>query len=525
MSSPALLDVFEHEMASVPIWRAMTARGLRIDDKLRKERIKLLRGRQDELLAAVQGVVYEEWDGLKRPDLFLLEKRCGCCGGGTLQRAHCWACNTKDRFESHLGTEAPTVAIAKELEYKSLKALKEDLNQCDACGGAGKLFDVEFNPDSAPQCVDLLYDAMGLPARTDSKKKSEDKRIADEEALQSLVALDPSGLVLNILRYRKLATMREIYERLEPDPSGHVHSVFNPMGTYTNRPSSAGAFYVPNSTNLLNLTESEAARDPLYAVRDVIVPEPGEVLMYADLAAAEARVVAALSEDKFLLERWERDPSWSPHKWTAAKIFGVAEETLDKKSPLYFLGKQARHAFNYGEGPNKFWRVINSSADVTGVAITLQQARETFAGYHKLHPNLDGIWWDRVEKKIRREGFLVNCYGFRCNFFPRFDPESGALDAETLRAAIAWEPQSTIGMLAKRALAAAWKEERGGGFRVLLETYDGIVVGVDRYRINATARTLKRVLEQPLGINGFSLLIPAEVFVCSARWSEAERVL
>lgn len=372
------------------------------------------------------------------------------------------------------------------------------------------------NLGSDHQLKDILYGALRLPRRT-----RDGHATTDEEALQSLVALDTSGLVLLALRYGKLATMSEIYTRIAPGPDGHVRTVFNPAGTYTGRFNSKEAFYIAHSTNLQNLPGAEEGkRNPLYCVRDALVPDAGEVFLEADLSQAEARVVALLSEDQQLIENWRN--GWDAHVWTAGKIFGIAESAVTPAQR--YLGKRSRHALNYGEGPNKFWRVVNSDADVTGVSITLTEAKRIHAQYHALHPNLDRVWWNRVERTLLERGWLESCFGARCNFNPRID-ELGALDPETLRAAVAWEPQHTVSRITKMALLDMWRTEAGNGWRVLHEQHDSILLGVNRHRVHHAVRALARAMTRRLTINKQELQIPVEVFVMRERWSEKERVL
>lgn len=471
-------DFFRFQMELLPALQAMTARGLRVDDALRKERIEALGGEETRLVASMQDIIGDVWDGLRRPDLFYEERTCKACRNGRVKRL-----------------------------------------TCTACGGAGKFYSVEFNLDSPQQVADLLYSALNLPQRTRDGKVT-----TDEEALQSLLALDSTGLVRTVLRFRKLATMREIYERLAPYVDGRVRTVFNGAGTYTGRLASSGAFYVPCSTNLQNLPAQEAARDPLFAVRDCIVPRAGYVLVSADLSQAEARFVAYVSDDTQLIERWS-DPEWDVHRWTAAHIFKAAEESITKDSPQRFLGKKSRHAFNYGEGPNKFWRVVNSDADITGVAITQAQARDCFTGYHALHPNLDGVWWPRVEQQLReKERVDAQHCGWGANFYIRFDPETGEMHPDSLRAGIAWEPQHTIAHVTNVALVELYRRERGQ-FEVVHQTHDGIVVEAPEKRWRGVAALMKEQMERPLTVNGRTFTIPAEVFVSTKRWSDHERVL
>jgi DNA polymerase-1 len=387
---------------------------------------------------------------------------------------------------------------------------------CQACLGAGAAENFSFNLASPKQLADVLYNGLRLP-----KRSRKGKVTTDEEALKSLLSYDKSGFVTGALRFAKLSTMREIYERLEPDATGHVHTVFNIAGAYTGRFSSSGAFYVPHSTNLQNLPAQEAARDPLFRVRDCFVPESGYVFVYADLSQAEARVSAALSGDTDLLDRWS-DPRWDAHRWTASAIFNKPESQITDAER--FLGKKCRHALNYGMGYNKFWREVNDVADLTGVSISQTDAKRIVAAYHALHPNLDEVWWNRVQAQVQKQGYMEaqHC-GWKAPFWPRYD-ESGTIDAETLRAAIAWEPQHTIVHHLNVGMLRLFHRERELGHQLLLQGHDSVLLSVPKFRWRAVARAAKEELERPMIINGVNLTVPVDVSMSETNWSALKKV-
>src|SRR2546422_314206 len=258
----SLRAIYEFEMQLLKPCMSMTHHGMRVNSALRQERIAALQMEADRLQRAAEPLVANLRSKLKRPDLMWERRVCKGCHNGKLKR-----------------------------------------QSCPACAGAGSAEHFHFNCGSAPQLKDVLYNGLKLPRRMRAGKDT-----TDEEALQSLCALDRSGLVRLMLRHAKLDTMREIYERLAPGNDGAVRAVFNPAGTYTGRFSASSAFYVLASTNLQNLPAAESARDPLYRVRECCIPRVGHVFLYADLSQAEARVVACLSKDEALLEAW-KDPA------------------------------------------------------------------------------------------------------------------------------------------------------------------------------------------------------------------------
>lgn len=485
---------YTHQMALLPAVAAMTQRGVRVQDELRQERLRALGAEAGRLRTDVLPIVESVQDRLQEKEL-LWEKAKVC------KRCH----NGK----------------------------KKKLT-CLECGGVGKGEpSFTFNLASPRQLADVLYNGLKLPRRSRYGKVT-----TDEEALKSLLALDKSGFVEKALRFAKLDTMREIYERISPHAEYcdcreswrgectcthdfHVRTVYNVAGTYTGRFSSAEAFYVQASTNLQNLPAEEAKRDPLFAVRDCIIPDAGEVFVYADLSQAEARVSAVLSEDWELLERWA-DPKWDAHIWTAAKIFNKTESQVTDRERQ--LGKTCRHALNYGMGPNKFWRTVNDKADLTGIAITMAEAKTVWKAYHALHPNLDNVWWNRVQKTLEaRLPMRASHCGWECPFWPRFD-DTGQLDHESLRAGIAWEPQHTVAHILNEGLLELYNAE-DGSYRVLLQAHDAVLLGVQKQHVAAVAALAKAALERPQQINGRTLTIPAEVYECAQSWSSMRRIL
>ena len=470
-------SIYPFSMSLLPACVAMTQRGLRVDEALRQERLAALTAAAAEQRAAVEPIIAEIASKLSATNLYWKHKVCKSCRNGSKKR-----------------------------------------QTCVACGGIGKYSAFAFNLGSEKQLKDVLYNGLKLPKRTqDGKLRS------DEEALQSLVALDKSGFVLAALRFAKSDTLREIHERIAPAPDGHIRTVFNPAGAYNGRFNSSEAFYVPHSTNLQNMpNEALAKRNPLYNVRECFVPDPGEVFLYADLASADQWSVAALSEDDRYFDYLRVGRA---HKVMAAHLFDRPESEIQKGSVEYFVAKTANHATCFGEGANRLWREINKDADITGYAITLADAKVKHRKVHEFRPNLDKVWWNRVETILRGDATLQNAWGRTCRFYPRIDWQTGEPDQETLRAMIAWEPASNTVDTLNHGMLDLFHAERGNGFRLRFQGHDSVLLGADRHRVRHVARMAKQMLEREITVNGRTFVIPAEVFVGARNWGEMERVL
>ena len=400
---------------------------------------------------------------------------------------------------------------------------------CAACGGAGQRVWLEWNPGSEKQTKVVLYELLRLPKRT-----ADGKLVSDESALKSLLAHDRHGVVTNLLAFAKAKTMRAIFERLTPAADGRIRTWYNVAGTETGRFSSAETFLEDASTNLQNLPLKQAARSPLYDVRRCIVPDAENVFLYADLSQAEARVVAALSGDRQLLERWS-DQDFDVHVWTASAIFGKPVNEI--ASAERHLGKVARHALNYGMGWATFLANVNDDADVTLVSITAADAKRIVSAYHRLHPNLER-WWRKVASALDARGSLETVFGRRRTFFGRRSAER-YLD-QTHKEAIAFEPQSTVADLLNRGLlkywhrfdrdaSRIWNADGMGDFtgnhrrgRLLAQVHDAVLVSVPEEFAHVEAARLKACLEEEIVVAGVSLTIPVSVEIGRTSWAALE---
>lgn len=469
----SLRKVYDFEKALLPICMAITQRGMQVDEALRLERIAQLSAILAPLQEEAAQVVAGLRDKLKKPELMWKTKACPTCHNG-----------------------------------------KKKKLTCASCGGAGRFESFNFNLGSNQQLVDVLYNGLKLPLRLKDKKPT-----ADEEALQSLAAIDKSGFVAFALKYAKAKTMQEIYERLEPAKDGRIRTILNPAGTLTGRFSSRGAFYVEGSTNLQNMPNFEAGRDKLYDVRECIVPTHGTVFLDADLSQAEARVTACLSGDEELLQRW-RQSGFDVHRWTAAAMFSKSEAEVSGKER--YLGKVARHALNYGMGVVRFWRHVNANADVTGVSITMAEARRIHAAYHKLHPKL-ATWWEEVEWKLRRSQPVTTCFGRRAAFYPRIDAQTETMDHDSLGAAIAYEPQSTIADLLNEGLLCLWGVEHEL-FRIVMQVHDSILVECKREDVKLVADLMRDCMERRIQVRDIELIVPVDIKLCETNWAQKVRI-
>ena len=86
-------------------------------------------------------------------------------------------------------------------------------------------------------------------------------------------------------------------------------------------------------------------------IRTAFIPSPNHRFIVADFSAIEARVVAWLAGEEWVLETFRKGKGI--YEATAARMYNVPEETIVKGNPNYEYrqkGKQATLACGYGGG-------------------------------------------------------------------------------------------------------------------------------------------------------------------------------
>lgn len=120
------------------------------------------------------------------------------------------------------------------------------------------------------------------------------------------------------------------------------------------------------------------------SVRGFLHASPGKEFAIADYSSVEARGLAWLADEEFLLEQYRagRDV----YKVMASRIFGVPYEQITDEQR--FLGKQAVLGAGYGMG----WARFIGQCAQYGVTITEAMARRTIKAYRDSVPNIVKFW-------------------------------------------------------------------------------------------------------------------------------------
>ncbi|MFJ7647742.1 DNA polymerase [Lysinibacillus sp. NPDC097279] len=122
-------------------------------------------------------------------------------------------------------------------------------------------------------------------------------------------------------------------------------------------------------------------------IRTAFIPVKEKTFAVSDFSAIEARVIAWLAGEKWRLEVF--NTHGKIYEASAAQMFKVPIETIDKGSPLRQKGKVAELALGYQGGENA---LISMGALDMGIAQS--ELKPLVDAWRKANPKIKKLWWD-----------------------------------------------------------------------------------------------------------------------------------
>ena len=246
-------------------------------------------------------------------------------------------------------------------------------------------------------------------------------------------------------------------------------------------------------------------------IRKMFIPDPGKVIVDADLAGADAQVVAWEADDPKLKQAF-RDGK-SVHLMNGEDLLGTEFTQAEghhklpgtPKGRLYDALKRFVHGTNYLSTARNLH--LNPAVGWPLPACEARQRR-----WFDLHPGIRD-WHRRTEAEIAHTRSVRNKFGYRIVYFDR--PDS------VLTQAVAWRPQSTV---AEVCFRGALQLRRGLPWaELLLQVHDSIVFQIPSHRWGeaTTVDSIKRHLEVPVPYSD-PLLIQWSVAGSSTSWGDCK---
>lgn len=321
---------------------------------------------------------------------------------------------------------------------------------------------------SPKQLQEFFYGSLGFPIQKHRKTK---RTTTDDEALEALATTSPIiwPLVDAINELRSLATFNKNFAQAPLDADGRMRCSFNIAGTETYRWSSSRSAF-GTGTNLQNVPSGNRnATMAMPNMRKLFIPDPGFLIVEVDLAGADAQVVAWEADDRELMAAFRS--GIKIHTVNAKTIFGGDAGPDGKREPYYSYAKAGVHLSNYGGRA----RTLASTLGVTVHAAEQFQKR-----WFGAHPAILR-WHKRVEADLQSTRSVSNRFGFRRVYFDRID--------SCFTEALAWGPQSTVGIVINKGLLQA-RKRFPKTFFPKIQVHDSLVFQV---RLAGWRETLKEI--------------------------------
>lgn len=363
---------------------------------------------------------------------------------------------------------------------------------------------------SIPRLKNLFYDVLGFtPIRKRNPRTGRMEPTVNREALERLSIYYIAEPLCNyILTLRDLDKKRGFLET-GIDEDGRFRSSYNIAGTNTGRLSSSVSDFGTGS-NGQNIDRE---------LRYIFVADPGYVFVNLDGEQADSRNVGAVCWNLFhdshgpefaggYLDACESGDlhttvcrmAWQgldwgddPSGWRA-----VADVIAYRADSYRQLAKKLGHGSNYYGTP----RTMAKHAKVqTSIIEEFQHS------YFEAFPAIK-LWHEWVKNQLRSRSFLTTMLGRRRSFFGR------AFDDETLREAIAFEPQSLTADEIDLGMLAMWRGAKRFDAQLLAQVHDSTLWQVPIERVDEFvpwALATKRVPIKLVAGREFAIPIEAKV--------------
>ena len=328
-----------------------------------------------------------------------------------------------------------------------------------------------FNINSPKQLGDVLFNKMHLPKPLKYGKGKVVSTAVD--VLEELA--EHNEVPRRVLQYRQLAKLKSNYIDSLPllaDTEGRVHTTFNQVGTATGRLSSTN----PNLQNIP--IKTELGRE----IRAAFIAAPGNLLISADYSQIELRLMAHYSEDPLLVRAFAEGQDI--HTLTAAEVFGIAAEGMDKQTRD--RAKAVNFGIVYGISPFGLAAQLGIEQNVARLYIETYFAR--YSGVRR--------YIDRLLEETRREQRVRTLFG-RVRPIPDMQSRNANLRGFAERTAVNTPLQGTAADLIKIAMIRIDRRLREEALqaKMTLQVHDELLFDVPEKEVEQVKRLVQHEME------------------------------
>ncbi len=377
--------------------------------------------------------------------------------------------------------ELPLVPVLCDMECEGvnldvgfLEKYSEEL-ETEKVALRSKIFELaeeEFNLDSPKQLGQVLFVKMEIPYKG---KKTKTGQFSTNEA--TLTGLDGDHeIISSILNYRELTKLKSTYvdalPRLINPRTNRLHTTFNQTIAATGRLSSIN----PNLQNIPIRTERGRR------IRKAFIPrDKDHTLMAADYSQIELRIIAAITKDEGMQSAFKNNEDI--HTATAAKVFGVEQEEVDRE-----MRRKAK-AVNFG---------IAYGQSAFGLSQTLKiprkEAKEIIENYFEQFPGIKDYMAKTIEF-AREKGYVETLLGRR-RYLRDINSRNHTVRSQAERNAINSPIQGSAADMIKIAMINVDKAMKKAKLKskMILQVHDELVFDVYKPELEQ----LKKLVEEQM---------------------------
>ena len=372
--------------------------------------------------------------------------------------------------ETGVAINAPYLATLKKEYKETLQGIEKKIYK-----HAGR----EFNINSSKQVGEIIFDELHI---TGSKKTSKGNRSTREEVLLSLQDAHP--IIPLLLQYRENKKLLSTYIEALPkyqDDTGRIHAEFLQSGTATGRFSSRN----PNLQNIPNNTKAGIL------IRNAFISPKDWKLVAFDYSQIELRVAAFLSNEKVLIESFERGEDI--HTIVASKMFKTQPDNI---TPT--MRSQAK-AINFGVLYGMGVQALSKSLKVprSEAQLFLDDYRERFASLYAYRESL--------KKQAREKGYVTTFFGRR-RIIPEIQSNIPHIRAYGERIALNTPIQGTQADIIKIAMIRIHKGLSQQNIlkhvRMILQVHDELVFEVHNTTPDSVLDYIEKTMEEVMKDKG-----------------------
>lgn len=348
-----------------------------------------------------------------------------------------------------------------------------------------------INPRSTQQLQNLFYHDMKIKPVI---KRSTKKWTTDVDALAVIAQREPiaAPIVERIGTYRTLGVLKSNLLSASLSDDGRLRCSYDPTGTETFRFNSREDAF-GDGTNLQNITKGDDGEEPedrkgIPNLRRLIQPDPGYIIIDADLDRADLQIVVWESNDVELKQMLREGVDLHAEN---AKLLGCSRQRA----------KVFVHGTNYGG---------KAGTMATACGITRYRAEKMQKLWFAAHPGI-AAWHTHVQASLDNGRAIRNPFGFQRIYFDRVE--------RLLPQALGWIPQSTVGIIINHGLVAI--DKNLPDVELLLQTHDSLTMQIPNYEMDITLKKINEQLLIPVPYDD-PLTISLSFAISDKSWGEVK---